>query len=815
MEGKKERLRQGRPVELKPGLNGRLNTKDQTLELSDGRVLPISDANKRDLFPQNEQALKLAKTKEGLESDIANTTGGEFFHQLGESSAIGGIKDWGERFLLNKEEYQTRKQARNEISNRISEESPFTSGAATAASFVPDIIATRGMSALKAAPLLTGISAGSRVLDEPFQVAGETALAAAGGGLIDKASAFLGKIAARRGASRALPGQKQAVQEANALGRASTAQANLDQKEAHNILLQRAKNENAARLHQHNLEMTSRQNQIIKEQNEYAQKKLQRDAEVIRLKNKAEMDKAQRNASAAQSDAEYKAAKEAADLENKRMTEKFKLDHAQYEAQMKELPQLQKQAQLEHSQNVIKTAGEIEKTFPKQSRIDSSDLGLAEFIENSINQTGLAASREGSQAKRVLNSLFPEGELIGGRELSKKYKALEESIQRATPEVQSILNNFKNHLGERLPLIVEDSVAYHKIMPLLNRTIRGDVQAVVKELGLSPKNQATVGRFLETSLASTVKHDITPKNFIKKIQNGDLAREIAASIGDAEAFLVDMNLTPQNMKFLQKQGTLPILMKEAERQHAFFLSEIEHRIQSRLARYELKATESARNASKKLGKDVENTFGLAEPVQPPVAPTAPSPVGYPPAPGELPPLAPTQLPPPVAPPQAPPMPNRPGLMAEPTAPIPQSFTPQAEPMLSPAQGAAEGIGDFFEKDLLGGKGVINNPLTKLAGLKYLLGKAAIPAEAAYLGMKGLTSPTAGGAAARASFKQGGIQAIEMWAQKYPSYHNGILDNPQERRSLTKEIEDDLEIPIEQKAVLQSKVNRGKPLQARL
>jgi len=79
----------------------------------------------------------------------------------------------------------------------------------------------------------------------------------------------------------------------------------------------------------------------------------------------------------------------------------------------------------------------------------------------------------------------------------------------------------------------------------------------------------------------------------------------------------------------------------------------------------------------------------------------------------------------------------------------------------------------------------------------------------------LTSPTAAGEAVRASFKQAGIQAIDMWAQKYPSYHNGILENPQERRSLTKEVEDDSEIPIEQKAIIQSKINRGKPLQDRL
>ena len=144
--------------------------------------------------------------------------------------------------------------------------------------------------------------------------------------------------------------------------------------------------------------------------------------------------------------------------------------------------------------------------------------------------------------------------------------------------------------------------------------------------------------------------------------------------------------------------------------------------------------------------------------------------------------------------------------------------PIAEPTLAPAQGLTERIGDLLEKPLLGTErgpmGKLNN-LAKLGGLKYLLGNAALPVEAAYLGMKGLTSPTATGQVARLTFKQAGISAIESWAQHCPSYHDGILENPQERRSLTKEIEDAQDIPIEQKAVIQSKINRGKPLQQNL
>ncbi len=811
MPSKFDLIRQGHAVEIEPGLSGKLNKEKKTLELSSGEVLNVG--HNKNFFPSTEQDVKLSKQREYAEKK-AKGTGGEFFHQYTSEGIPGSISDIGAYLTQSGDEYATRKQAQNQVSERISEESPYTSAAATGANFATDIALTRGMSAFKAAPLLTAASSGSKILTDPGEVATNALIAAGGGYALDKVTGGLSRAASRRGAARELPARQEAVRNSNIAGQQATAEANALQTQQFNALKKNTKTVNETRLKKFQDDLNARENQIIQEKNAFEQKKFARDAEIVRLKNQAEMDKVQRNANAAKSDADYKAAKLAADQENKRMTEKFKLDQVQYEKDLKNLPELQKQAQAEYSANVVKNASQIERSFPKSSRIDAEELGLNGFIEDSINQTGLAGSREASQARRVLTSLFPEGELIGGRELAKKYKALEDSIQRATPEVQGVLNNFKNYLGKRLPIIVENSVAYHKIVPLLQRTIRNDVKSIVSELGLSPKTQSSVGRFIETNAFHTVKNELRPANFIEKVQSGELAREIANSVGTVENFLVD--LTPQNIMFMQKQGTLPLLMKEAERQHAYVVEELTQKIQSRLARYELKAMESARNASKKLGNDVKSTYGLAEPVPRPSSPIAPEPLPSPPIPGEQPPLSAMQMPPPIAPPNALAMPARPNLMPEPMAPSPQTFNPMAEPTLPPAQGMAERAGELLEKPLLGGgRGIANNPLVKLGGLKYLLGKAALPAEAAYLVAKGLTSPTAAGEVARMTFKQAGIQAIESWAQQYPSYHDGILENPQERRSLTKQIEEASDIPIEQKAVMQSKVNRGKPLQERL
>jgi len=60
-----------------------------------------------------------------------------------------------------------------------------------------------------------------------------------------------------------------------------------------------------------------------------------------------------------------------------------------------------------------------------------------------------------------------------------------------------------------------------------------------------------------------------------------------------------------------------------------------------------------------------------------------------------------------------------------------------------------------------------------------------------------------------------VAVIEEIAQKYPSYRNGIIELPEHRRSLTKEIENLQNLSLEEKAIYQSKINRGKPIYEKL
>lgn len=806
MPSKFDRLRAGEVVEIEPGRKGRLNSETKHFETSDGRTMFVG--NDPDFYPKDDNALAYSREKEGLQREIKRAPAGEFLYQFGNQGVAGAAKDWMNRITKKGDEYTRSKQVNADVSSQISEESPWTSGAATVASFLPDIALTKGMSAVKAAPLLTGLHAGSRILDEPTQVAGEALTSAAGGFLIDKGAGALSRISQRRGQVRALPGQQQAVNESNAL-----------QTEQFNALKQNTKSVNEARLQQHQTDLNKRQNTILQEQNAYEQRKLQRDTEVIRLKNQAETAKAQRSANAAQADAEYRTAKSAADAENKSMTEKFKSDQEQYQKALKDLPELQKKAQQEYSAGVVKNAEGIANAFPKDSRIYSSQLGASQFIEDSVQKSGLAGSREANQATRTLKALFPEGEILTSKELASRYKALEEVIQKSTPEVRQVLNEFKTHMGDRLPSILADNLAYTRVIPALRKQVEREVISALDTMQLSEVGVAS-RPFLKSRATANINQlfrEMTPQEFMQKMQSGQIRQEILKGVMNPNDFssggLASLKSGRKAMAMsseeLQRLGiNIP---NPSQAKYDEFSNLFMTKLDKALAKAELKMIATDIDASTKLGARVRKTYGTAEPVPPPSSPIAPEPIPSPLPPGELPPVGATQLPPPVSPPNIPPLPGKPSLMGEPIAPnaIP-------DPTLPAAQGLADRAGDFLEQPLLsGGKGMMNNPLVKLGGLKYLLGKAALPAEAAYLGMKGLTSPTAAGEVARMSFKQGGIQAIDMWAQKYPSYRNGILENPQERRSLTKEIEDDSEIPLEQKAVIQSKINRGKPLQDRL
>lgn len=811
MPSKFDRLRAGEVVDIEPGRKGRLNLKDKTFETSDGRKTYVGDDE--DFFPSSQEKLLHSREKEAIERGIKQSPTGEFGFQFSESGAVGGIKDWGSRFVNKGEEYLRKKRARQEVSERISEESPWTSMAAKTAEIIPEVLTTKGMTATKALPLLTGLSAGSRVLDEPGRVAGEMAGATIGGVLLDKGGKLLNSISERRGAVRALPAQQEAARAQNVAGKAAMDQSNLAKGQQYSAEKLKVKNENALREHQFKVDLDERANRLQEHKNEIKQKKIDRDIEVERIKNEK-----------GTWEAEDKLGIEKRDQEIKRMEQEYELKNQQYKEDLRKHPELKRKAQEEHSQNVQKSVDEIVNTIPKETKINSDLIGVGDFIGEKIAPTPMAGTREAAQVSKILKSLFPEGESFTAKDLGKKYGLLEDAIKDSHPAVADYLSRFKEHLGERIPSIVKDNTIHSKLMPILAKQIEKDIAEAVKKISLPfSKNNAATRNAIAIKANDNLRRllqEIGPENFAKKLQSGEITKMFNKGILTADDLLISAGVN--NAAKLRKSGEFDVLIKPSlNKAHKNFVNDINRGIEESLYKNDFKAMELGANAEKRLGESLKKTFGMAPPIEPPIAPHAP---GSPqnPHPPEY--VAPQRTPSP-EPPEvqetvfSEPRPTRPAPIPEPGEPSYGRFKETAEPQLPPAQGFAQHAGDFLEKPpmggLMGGRDLVNNPLVKLSGLKYLLKGAAMPSAAAYAGLKGLTSPTTGGALARMTFKQGGIQAIVSWAQKYPSYHDGVLENPQERRSLTREIEDDPDMPLEQKAIIQSKVNRGKPLEGNL
>lgn len=820
MESKLDRLRQGRPVEFSEGLYGQLDPEKKTIKFSDG--LTIDVANDPDYFPQNPQQEEHSQRVEKLQTSIGRNPLGEFGHQFSERGLLGAGKDWFQYLTQKGDEYQKNKIARREVSERIAEESPYTSMAATGASFIPDFLVTKGLGAGTGAASLAAAHAGPRILEEPGKVATEAALSGLGGYFVGKGAEFANNIASRRGLSRQVNQAAKEIPARNAFVKAETEAFNKEQMAAHNALKQNLQRENEALLNQYRKEVDAYKQKAIDSKNSYEKAKFDRESEIFRIKQEKEAAKAAKSTDQARLDREYQSAVENWKKEKKLLESQAALNEKQYHESLKNLPSLQREAQEAYGKEVLKAAKEIETSFPSDSKISSTALDIDEFLHSKVFRGNLAGTPQARSLHKIIRSIFPKTHSFSGKELAKRYESLESAIARSSPESRAILSELKEHIGEKLPNALADNIAYKNILPSLQNQLSKSIDRITHSIRM-PKisniSNESLSKLAKERLKSVI-NQISPDQFIEKMRSGEISEMLKKGLLN-EADFTSAFSQISNLAALKKQGVAHLLEKSNEYKYLQdlyqkYLKELDSSINNLVARNEIKLLGASDQAIDKLGGKVKNTFGVASPVAEPIRPINPSipeaPVrGY----SNLPEPLPQPIPAPISPPAMEAPPVSPAMAPVPQAPMARSFVPEQIPTLPPAQSFADQAGDLLEKNLFGGKSLTNNPLLKLGALKYALGKGAIPLEAGYAALKGLTSPTAAGEAARGVARAGGIESVVQLASKYNTYHDGILDDPQERRSLTKEIENDPSMSLEEKALIQSKINRGKPIFDRL
>lgn len=449
-----------------------------------------------------------------------------------------------------------------------------------------------------------------------------------------------------------------------------------------------------------------------------------------------------------------------------------------YKKEVADLPKKKLEAYKKAAEVVAKDVEKLESELPSTIRISRSDLDIDDIVTSSLRQGERAGTAEARTAEKIIGDLFPEGQSFGAKDFSRRMASLERTIGAQSPEIREALEGARTAIYEKLPYYIADHVASSEFLeklPLeIEKTLRKSLPKVI-----SKEDVAASVPFIAKKYKDYIKN-ISKKDFIARLERGDLLKELE-------------DVFPENFLFgdsgsVKIRGRKPIAIDPWQAPWQSIQQDAKHEFIDNLAKeIDLYDTllDSARERALKAYDKLSERFVLQEPfIAEPV----------PPAPFEPPPTVPKPAPiPPVPPPVIPPPPVL------------------NMPQMPPPASAAERVGDFLERpmsDVLpGGK------WGKIASLGYAMSnpigalKKGVGGMATVGTAKALTSPTAMGDVLRQGLRQGGVAAADALARKYPSYNDGILDDPVERRSLAAEVE---RLPIEpqEKAVIQSKINRG-------
>lgn len=475
-----------------------------------------------------------------------------------------------------------------------------------------------------------------------------------------------------------------------------------------------------------------------------------------------------------------KAAAREANIRRGERLRDFQVRQAERETELGRIAKEEEKAQRLFSEGVKKNADRIGNTLGKNRSVDPEQLAVKSFTAQEVSQ---GASKEAKQAANFINNTFDKE--LNGPQLSSALKKLEDKISSSNAPAREILLNFKEHLASTVPEAITETRVYRSLFPSLERDVMKAIDQVFKRGNFS--GGLITEEMLKKELRSSLGQ-LSKTEFLQAVKEGNVNRFINEGF---EKVLEKAYGGAERRLGRQKNVPLEQIMTPADRRLlAQAPKRVEQQVQKKLTDYGIDISIAPETTRRQLGRAAENIRG---------------------APAQLP------RPEPIPPPQL-------GAPAQPRIkPPPPPFSPQPIPEVPQAQGVAERMGDFLENANLGtmlkGRGGIDNPVTRLAALKYIFGKAALPIEAgAAAGMAGLkaaTSPTSLGEAIRFGINRSprviSTQIDSYFSQKYPSYEAGVIQNPQERLEAVTEIENSPYLKFEDKAYYQMKVNRGKPI----
>lgn len=441
------------------------------------------------------------------------------------------------------------------------------------------------------------------------------------------------------------------------------------------------------------------------------------------------------------------------------------------------------------------------------------NLKIGEFIDKNIGLTSNYGTPHGDKASKFLANLstrLPEN--MSGEDVKKVFVLLEERIALASPEEAKILNAFKDHLVHQIPLGAASNATKAKYAKSFLNYFDKAIEKTVNAIYRGNVTTRNISNFFGGKTAEVFANDIkksvrtaynsmSPIEFAEHLKNGTLQEKLSEFVVSSP---IVNKITKDLEKLSMKSENNWSVLNALDDFQSIGKSVSEHLLDSKAYSSNLLGSSIyEREVVDKVAKRISNATGVQNPhsinvttprnARPSIGPSPTAPSAIPP------PVAPSPIPGPVAP-----------------TPIPQ---PQA-PQVGRAATFFENPQFYADKfNWLGsrhgvGLGTVG-ALAHIGGFHHTGAVAGTAAGALGLtaALRGITSPTAMGAYAREGIQRGGMALIvQSIAEKYPSYSDGVLADPQERRSAVAEIEQAQHLDVESKAVLQAKINRGQNIE---
>lgn len=443
------------------------------------------------------------------------------------------------------------------------------------------------------------------------------------------------------------------------------------------------------------------------------------------------------------------------------------------------------QAQRAFVQNVDQKLAGLEKNLPKAG-VGKTSLNIPGFVNSEIHVSPIAGSSEANGLIKFFESVekgLPANVKEG--DIRKLYNIIETKMANATANEVPLLNRFREHLVEVLPLRIGQGVAKERFLPKLisqaQRSIGKTIDAfladapVVKELSRKSANTVSLKGFKERVFSNIEKglNELPAEVFADAYQNGTMNQLVSQLVTKSPAYQqltqdlrgimktlsayggAGLN-TPQGKMYAKANAYLQKIQDDALTGVNSFMSS------NGAAEFTMKMNEAAEKAASK----ISNAVGVKNPfISKNILPTNVRPVAQPA-------------------PQAPEV----GSMAR-AFETPNFYSNAA----SKFGGVKGGIGGLIASQVLG----LGNAATGAAGVAGLTALA-----------RGATSPGLIGGISRHVGQRGGIEGIIYSISEKPSYTRGVLLDPQDRRDAVAQVENDPDLNNGDKAVLQARINRG-------